>query len=191
MNNYLQWLEKQIEFCLNDQQMQKEHWAFCKAYEAYQKFNSTPEQETLTPYIEHYSNGNIWVKGQHNSNGKKEGVWELFFENGNIHWRTPYKNGKEDGIVERFFENGNIRMRTPYKNGEKDGIVEKFEDTVTLTPHIEHHSNGNIWIKGQHNSNGEREGVWESFYPNGNIQCRIPYKNGEKDGILHWMFPFG
>jgi hypothetical protein len=28
-----------------------------------------------------------------------------------------------------------------------------------LTPHIEYHPNGNVWIKGQKNSKGQQEGI--------------------------------
>lgn len=33
MEQYKLWLEIQIEKCLNDPDLQREHWAFCKAYE--------------------------------------------------------------------------------------------------------------------------------------------------------------
>jgi len=33
MEQYKLWLEKQIEKCLEDPDLQREHWAFCKAYE--------------------------------------------------------------------------------------------------------------------------------------------------------------
>ena len=33
MEEYKKWLEKQIERCLEDKDLQREHWAFCKAYE--------------------------------------------------------------------------------------------------------------------------------------------------------------
>ena len=80
----------------------------------------------LTPYIEYYSNGNVGIKGQLNSKGQREGLWEVFYENGNIHSRIPYKEGKIDGINEWFYENGNIRRRTTFKEGNEDGIDEWF-----------------------------------------------------------------
>jgi hypothetical protein len=33
LENYIQWLERQIEISINDKDLQREHWAFCKAYE--------------------------------------------------------------------------------------------------------------------------------------------------------------
>lgn len=37
MEEYKKWLEKQIELCLEDKDLQREHWAFCKAYEQLMK----------------------------------------------------------------------------------------------------------------------------------------------------------
>jgi antitoxin component YwqK of YwqJK toxin-antitoxin module len=82
----------------------------------------------LTPHIEYYSNGNVWIKGQKNSVGEREGIWELFYPSGNIQWRVPYKGGKMNGIKELFYPSGNIQWRTPYKEGKVDGIVEWFDE---------------------------------------------------------------
>jgi antitoxin component YwqK of YwqJK toxin-antitoxin module len=57
-----------------------------------------------------------------------------------------------------------------------------------LTPHIEYFLNGNVCIKGQKNPKGEREGLWEWFIENGNIYCRIPYKEGKIDGIVEKFY---
>ena len=138
MKQYLEWLEKQIDFCLEDKTMQREHWAFCKAYEKFKSLETTTESEELTPYTEYYSNGNVRIKGQRNSKGQQEGIWEWFFENGNIRRRTPYKDGKIDGIVEGFYEkgfyeNGNIHCRAPYKEGKEDGIEEEFDEQGNIT----------------------------------------------------------
>lgn len=39
MEEYKQWLEDQIEQCLNDDDLKREHWAFCKAYEKFAKLS--------------------------------------------------------------------------------------------------------------------------------------------------------
>ena len=86
----------------------------------------------LTPYIEYYSNRNVWVKGQLNSKGQREGIWELFYPSGNIQWRIPYKEGKMNGIKELFYPSGNIQWRIPYKEGKRDGIEECFYETGNI-----------------------------------------------------------
>jgi antitoxin component YwqK of YwqJK toxin-antitoxin module len=87
----------------------------------------------LTPLIQYYDNGNVYIKGQKNSKGQPEGIWEYFYPKGNIEGRTPYKEGKMDGIEEWFYENGNIRWRIPYKEGKKDGIEEWFNEQGNIT----------------------------------------------------------
>jgi antitoxin component YwqK of YwqJK toxin-antitoxin module len=82
----------------------------------------------LTPHIEYYDNGNVWIKGQENSVGQEEGIWEWFWESGNIKARIPFKGGKEDGIEEWFYPNGNIKCRIPYKEGWIDGVREWFDE---------------------------------------------------------------
>jgi antitoxin component YwqK of YwqJK toxin-antitoxin module len=90
----------------------------------------------LTPHIEYHRNGNVSIKGQSNSKEQEEGLWEFFYENGNILCRTPFKEGKIDGIEEGFYPNGNIHWRTPYNEGEIDGIEEFDEQgNITLTRH--------------------------------------------------------
>jgi len=72
----------------------------------------------LTPHIKYYDNGNVWVKGQKNSKGQHEGIWEVFYDNGNIEGRIPFKGGKEDGIAEYFWPNGNIIETHIWKEGK-------------------------------------------------------------------------
>jgi antitoxin component YwqK of YwqJK toxin-antitoxin module len=87
----------------------------------------------LTPHIAYHDNGNVYVKGQENSKGQEEGIWEEFYPNGNISMRTPYKEGKIDGILEGFYENGNIESRTPFKEDKIDGIEERFNERGNIT----------------------------------------------------------
>ena len=87
----------------------------------------------LKPYIKYWDNGNVMVKGQENSKGQEEGIWEFFYENGKIHWRTPYVGGKMDGIQEVFYGSGNIVQRIPYKEGKKDGIQTFYDEQGNIT----------------------------------------------------------
>jgi len=72
----------------------------------------------LTLHIEYFDNGNVKFKGQKNSKEQEEGLWEWFYENGNIRVRTPYKNNEIDGIEEEFDEQGNITETRVWKDGE-------------------------------------------------------------------------
>jgi antitoxin component YwqK of YwqJK toxin-antitoxin module len=75
------------------------------------------ENAELTSHIEYWGNGNVRIKGQKNSVGQPEGIWEYFYPNGNIQKRIPYKEGKRNGIVEWFHSNGNIHWRNSIQRG--------------------------------------------------------------------------
>ena len=47
MEKYKQWLEQQIERCLNDKGLQREHWAFCRAYEKFTALQQTDVSRLL------------------------------------------------------------------------------------------------------------------------------------------------
>ncbi len=87
----------------------------------------------LTPHIEYYDNGNVWIKGQKNSKGQLEGIWEWFYPNGNILCRIPFKEGKKDGIGEWFYPSGNIHCRTSFKEGKMNGVREWFDEQGNIT----------------------------------------------------------
>jgi len=83
-------------------------------------FNPNKMNNELTPHIEYYDewNGNVSIKGQLNSKGQEEGLWEWFYPNGNIEWRISYVEGEEDGIEEWFDEQGNIIRTRHWKDGK-------------------------------------------------------------------------
>ena len=61
MEEYKQWLEQQIERCLKDKDLQREHWAFCKAYEKFTALHQQPvsgelncEHNWLVEYYDHF-----------------------------------------------------------------------------------------------------------------------------------------
>ncbi len=80
--------------------------------------NQQTMDNKLIPHIEYYPNGNVKVKGQKNYKRQFEGIWEWFYENGNIGCRISYIDGKEDGIEEGFDEQGNITLTQLWKDGE-------------------------------------------------------------------------
>lgn len=41
MEEYIKWLENKIEVCLDDKDLQREHWAFCQALKKYRELALT------------------------------------------------------------------------------------------------------------------------------------------------------
>ena len=50
--------------------------------------------------------------------GKEEGVWEFYYQNGQLYQKGTYKNDKRDGVWEFHNENGSLSSKTTYKDCE-------------------------------------------------------------------------
>jgi len=65
---------------------------------------------------------------QYTHDGKKTGIWEEYWSNGNLYSKGSYINDKKDGIWEEYWSNGQLMSKGLYKNGneqldfERDGI---------------------------------------------------------------------
>lgn len=50
--------------------------------------------------------------------GKRHGLWELFYQNGQLKERGNFKDGYEkDGLWEWFDEDGNLTKTKTYRDG--------------------------------------------------------------------------
>jgi len=55
-------------------------------------------------------------------NGKKDGPWESYDENGKLESKETYKDGKEDTVVYyTYHDNGKLEYKGTFKNGKEDG----------------------------------------------------------------------
>jgi len=79
--------------------------------------------------IKHFEGNNkkdqIEDKGNY-IDGKKDGLWEEYYDNGQLKAKGVYKEGKEDGIWEVFNEQGKLKAKINYRLGIKMK-TEKFE----------------------------------------------------------------
>jgi antitoxin component YwqK of YwqJK toxin-antitoxin module len=51
--------------------------------------------------------------------GKRVGLWVLYWENGQLHYKVFYKNGKKDGPFKNFNQDGTLAFEGVYKNGKR------------------------------------------------------------------------
>jgi len=120
------------------------------------------------PYETFHENGQLSSKGNYKK-GEKEGLWEGFNKNGTLSYRCYYKNGKLEGLTESFNEDGLCTSKVRYKNGKVEGLYESF------------HRNGQLEYRKSY-KNGKTEGLWESFYESGQLRYFYSHKNGKLNG---------
>jgi len=102
-------------------------------------------------------------------NGKREGAWVEYFENGQLKSNGHYKNGKYEGAWVFYYESGQLYARGNYKNSKLKGAW------------VSYYENGQIWFKGNY-KNDKEEGVWVGYNEDGTVfkPYTGTYKGGEK-----------
>ena len=51
-------------------------------------------------------------------NGKKDGSWIMYYDNGQLWEKENYKNGKRNGYTIRYWNNGQLYSKGDYRNGK-------------------------------------------------------------------------
>jgi len=147
--------------------------------------------------------------------GKKDGLRENYYENGQLEERTNYKNGKPHGLSEEFYENGQLKIKENYKDGKTDGLGQKFDESGSLlfdedklvkrqgityevnstTPFtgvsvedVVNDEGEKLNYKNSYNyKDGKREGRSYRYCENGNISGTGIWKDGKREGLSEWF----
>ena len=106
-------------------------------------------------------------------NGKKEGLWTWWFENGEKKNEGTFKDGKENGLHKWWYENGHKSEERTYKNGIKDGLWTKW------------YNNGQKGIEETY-KDGELNGLETHWYENGQKSSEKTYKDGKFISKKEW-----
>ena len=64
--------------------------------------------------------------------GQREGLWQYFFENGNLQAEATYVNGREEGEKRVYRENGLPYYIGRYSNGMPVGTMEFYDEEGNL-----------------------------------------------------------
>lgn len=118
----------------------------------------------------------IYYKNQikeigHWKEGKQNGLFQLYTEDGILIDNALFKNGERDGITEQFYsDTGKIRVSVNYKNGILDG------------EYREYYENEKIKFVGNYKENLQ-DGEWKFYLEKGNLQSIVNYKAGELNGL--------
>ena len=65
--------------------------------------------------------GKTLLKGTY-KNGKKDGLWTWWYENGQKRRERTFKDGEQDGLWTQWYENGQKDFENLWKDGKLDGL---------------------------------------------------------------------
>ena len=101
--------------------------------------------------------GNITGKTEQGTirNGKKEGLWVYYYDNGQLSYKGTFKVGKKDGPWVYYHSNGQLSYKVTYKDNKKDG------------PWVHYYFlNGQVSSRGDY-KDGKKEGTWVRYSSDG------------------------
>jgi antitoxin component YwqK of YwqJK toxin-antitoxin module len=120
-------------------------------------------------FKDYYYNGQIKEDGYY-ADGKKNGTWTYWYENGNMEWKEIYDYGK-------------LKRSTGWHANGIKSEEGNFQDNLPFGKWVWWHDNAQKYVQGNFKINKVRDGVWPSWYQNGNKKEKIQYK----DNILHGL----
>jgi hypothetical protein len=98
--------------------------------------------------------------------GKETGTQKQY-SNDRLTLSVNSKDGGNNGEVKTFFTNGNVSEEYNFQKGKKIG------------KHINYYENGKVKAERYYNNEGNLEGEFKEYKPNGDIFLKGEYKNGK------------
>ena len=121
--------------------------------------------------------GQLKEKGNY-KDGKKVGLWELYYRGGSIDTTRNYKDG-ENAYIEQVYHMDRMVSKRTYKNGVLHGLTEEFHGrNSNFLPENE----GKLLMTG-HYKDGKEVGLWVNYHTNGRLESKVNWKDGKKDGL--------
>jgi antitoxin component YwqK of YwqJK toxin-antitoxin module len=124
-------------------------------------------QNKTGDYIEYYENGKIKRQGMFNAN-LYNGSWVYYYENGNIKAEGKFINGNGQDV------------------SETSGIPRNGRDGLWVFNYDTGHKNQESTFK-----TGKLEGLFKSFFENGNLESQVNYTNDNLTGIYREYYNSG
>ncbi len=141
-----------------------------------------------------YYKNNIKEIG-HWKDGKQNGLFQMYTEDGILIDSGTFKNGERDGLTEQFYNDiGKLRVSANYKNGVLDGKFKAYYPNGNLQGEViykngemngeykEYNENKSIRLFGNYKNNLQ-DGEWKSYLEDGTLESIVNYKDGELNGL--------
>lgn len=129
-------------------------------------------------YQNWYENGQMQMKGEYVA-GKKHGLWSRWYENGQLQATGIYKNGDLDGLWRMWFENGTKMNEVYFKNNKAEGVLYELNDKQEKASGYESSFKSSPKIE---------KNMWLEWDENGYLKSQVMLVNGKKEGIwISWI----
>jgi antitoxin component YwqK of YwqJK toxin-antitoxin module len=172
---------------------------------------------TLTEYKRGFVVDRVRIN-RRDGNGKKQGRWCIFYDQGNLKSEVTYRDDLKNGYLKEYSENGDllkiskyiddvvqteaeeiqkleiqneyypdgkVKTSAMFRNGIAEGIKREYSAEGKIEKAFLYKS-GVIVGEGIVKEDGNRDGHWKDFYPDGSLKAEGNYDNGKQIG--EWRY---
>ena len=140
---------------------------FCLVFLGTNSFSDEPPPDGI--YETFYENGQLEEQGTY-KDGKKHGLFETFYSTGIKASMGNYMNGQQDGLWGYFYENGQLEKKGTVKDGKAEGLFEWYDDEGRLLSAFNYEK-------------GKVHGPYKAFHKNGQLKIKGTYKDNKKEDL--------
>ena len=110
--------------------------------------------------------------------------------------KVGYLNGKMEGTYQKWYENGQKMEERSYKQNRKIGVHESWwasgkpkfkyviDNDIPVGTHYEWYENGQLFSLTNYNNLGQPEGKQQMWYNTGQVKANYVIKDGRRYGFL-------
>lgn len=198
-------LRRERTFHFNGKPERDAHFLRGKLHGTYQDFWHNGQRRSRGEYVDGLRQG-IWEyyfneyslaqKGAYQDD-LKEGPWVELWENGDLRAEGEYRNGRETGTWKRYAAGGDLVEETSCFEANAEGRRRTYhaertpkedyacERGMPAGPYEKRNVEGGVEERGTFGPGGKKEGLWETFHPDGTPASRRTYRGGvEVDSLL-------
>ncbi|MEI6124433.1 MAG: hypothetical protein WCQ95_12485 [Bacteroidota bacterium] len=140
-----------------------------------------------------WENSKLKAVGKYKTEGKRDGEWIWYYNNGNIKTKAMYDNGTLL-YYDSYSFLGIIETHIPYKNDKINGEAIIYNDQgakiklITLKDDVkngkyeEYYTSGPLYATAT-NVDGKLDGTVKTYYIDGQIKSEVTYAAGEKNSL--------
>lgn len=148
---------------------------------------------------DYYPDGSLMSEGQY-TNNLRSGIWKFYNSKGNLEQTGSFYFGRPDGIWRWYYENNAILREEEYYRGQRDGTYTEYSLTgkiIVQGQYTDGEKNG-TWSYNSDNFSekgdyiiGLKDGLWQSYYPDGTLRYKGKFIQGNADGLHQYFYDNG
>lgn len=149
-----------------------------------------------------HTNGRISAKGSFNGEGKKNGPWKYWYDDGNLKSTVDVVDGTTNGKLEVYYANGTVGESSGYVNDKYENEFRSYHPLGGMK--LKKNAVGGVWngktteyhLSGApaweyDQKEGKAEGMVKQFFPSGTVEYEGNYKAGQREGTHVQYHPDG